>query len=109
MITPTGIPVTIEPEAAEYVGELELRPVLGKILESTTQIFPDLRRFAVKLETGCEDNNVLRVIVELIVSADFALGGNAMLRFMEWVVANLPPQEWQYFGVWRDYEPNHGK
>ena len=108
MTTTSGIPITLELDATDYVDGLGLRPVLEKILEAAALTFPGVRCLQVKLDPYSEEEPK-RVLIEVLMASEFRLGDAAMHRFMDWVVAHLAPREWQYFGVWRESEPTYGR
>jgi len=59
----------------------------------------------VKLEAGCDDGEVLRVIVEPIVSTEFEWSDAAMRNFNGLGRRELGPRGMAVLRVWREYEP----
>jgi hypothetical protein len=109
MTTTTGVPVMIDADVADLIAEKKLQTVLDKILEFAAQTFPDLLRIQVKFAPGYEEGEEPRAIIEPVSFTDFDWDDAAMRRFMDWVVANISPHDWLYFGVWREYEPADGR
>jgi hypothetical protein len=103
----TVVPLTITPEAAARVAELNVRAELDRMIEHARQVVDGLQRIDVELaepyDTGSEPGVSLIVTKEHPGLADDPTGR----QWGAWMVQAFPPEVCQHFSFQVHFENGH--
>ncbi len=101
------IPVTITPEAAEYVAELGMQEPLQQMLDHALATIPGLRSIVVNLQPPYDTGPEPHVIIDVTMSNPHVDRDLTEDRWIRWFTAEFPPQVCQHFCLLTVYGPEH--
>jgi hypothetical protein len=99
MTSTTGVPIRIEPEAAERLRELGLQTELDRLLDHTRKTVADLRRIDVALYDDPDESAQPRVHLLAVVDHAYSPDDDQEASWGRWFVTAFPPTGCRWFGV----------
>jgi hypothetical protein len=103
MSSNTTVPVTITPEATEYVAELGMQREFEQMLAHALRFFPDLRSMRVNLEPAY-DLELPCVLFSPVLNERDVENNPSDLDWAHWKSATFPPEIGQHFVMLVGYE-----
>lgn len=105
----TEIPLTITPEAADYIdNQLHLRPEFERMLDYIRQNVKGLGSLQIHLQPPYELGD-WPVVVILALLRELIPGDTTGFTFGDWMVMHFPYQVRMHFVMFLDLEPGHAR
>jgi hypothetical protein len=98
MAAATGVPLTIEPDAAARVAELGMKAELERMLDHTRQVVPKLQHIRVTLIPPYDTGDEPYLTIEATRGGTYAGDDPTQRKWGDWVINTFPPDVWRHFG-----------
>jgi hypothetical protein len=110
MATTAKVPITIAPDAADYVAELNLQREFEQMLEHAKQTVPGLRSINVTLVYDPETGYDPRVIIEAMMpEPERPEEDETESNYSWWKINTFPPAVFMHFCMMTVYEARDGR
>jgi hypothetical protein len=100
----TSVPVTVAPEAEEYIRQLGLQGPFEQMIEHAIQVIPGLRRIEVELPPRYDLGGEPVVLIEVIKDLPKSEDDPTNWELARWQVETFPPEVLIYFTFLTGYE-----
>ena len=104
----TTIPVTVFPEAADYVAELGMEEPFRRMLDHALESIPGLRELRVTLQPAY-DVGAPCVLIEALKELPPGLDDPTQRIWGRWRMTTFPPEVFQHFVLLVVYGPAHAR
>jgi hypothetical protein len=101
----TTIPITIAPEAAEYVQKLGMQREFNQMVEHVRQTAPDLRSIEVNLEPPYDTGDEDRVVIFAFRECPNVLEDQWDDQWRHWEIQTFSPDVLRHFVTTTIYLP----
>jgi hypothetical protein len=105
MIPNTTIPITVTPEATEYIAQLGLQGAFEQMLEHTLRTVPGLRCIEITVQPPYDLGGDPCVLIEATREDPHLTDDLTDRTWWRWQGETFPPQVSQYFCFYSFYEP----
>ncbi len=99
MTTTATIPVTVRPEAAERVAELNMQRELEQMVEHTKQTVPGLRSIEVQLALPYDTGAETSIIIEATMDKPTLWPDSTLKDWSNWKIETFQPEVWTHFNL----------
>ena len=103
------VPVTITPDAADFIRELALQDPFEQMLEHAQLTIPGLYSFAVSLLPRYDEDKGAAVIIDATSADPFVKDNDVARQWGRWQIERFPPDVWQHFTLFVYYVPAYAR
>lgn len=110
MATASTVPLSITPEAADYIdNELRMRPEFERMLDYVRNHVDNLGGILVRVQPPYDDGGDPAVIITALYKELPAEPDGAMGRFGDWQLETFPKDVHMHFVMTRGWVPNDAR
>ena len=95
----TTVPITLRPEAAARVQQLQLPRELARILEHTSRAVPGIRSIEVVLAPPCDPGDDPRLVLEVTRDDPDGADDPTWREWRDWMVDTFPSEVLRHFNL----------